>query len=74
MAIYAFAGTTPLFLPERFFVGQLEGWVVLENLVGGLLQKRAAMAGHGERDADTDALVFNETYTFDDGHNDTCVH
>lgn len=70
MAIYAFAGTTPLLLPERFFVGQLEGWVVLENLVGGLL-KRAAIAGHGERDADTDALVFNETYTFDDGHSDT---
>ena len=29
MAIYAFAGTTPLFLPERFFVGQLEGWHAL---------------------------------------------
>ena len=26
MAIDAFACTTPLFLPEQFFVGRLEGW------------------------------------------------
>lgn len=70
MAIDAFKGTTPLFLPEQSFVGRLEGWAVLESLVGGLL-KRATIAGHGELDADTNTVVFIETYTFDDGHTDT---
>ena len=70
MAIAAFRGTTPLFLPERFFIGRLEGWAVLESLVGGLL-KRATIAGHGELDADTDTVLFIEAYTFDDGHSDT---
>ncbi len=70
MAIDAFAGTTPVFLPEQFFVGRLEGWAVVESLVGGLL-KRATIAAHGELDADTDTVVLTETYTFDDGHSDT---
>ncbi|WP_433994147.1 DUF3833 family protein [Bradyrhizobium japonicum] len=61
MAIDAFACTTPLFLPEQFFVGRLEGWAVVESLVGGLL-KRATIAAHGELDADT--VVLTETYTF----------
>lgn len=43
---------------------------VLESLVGGLL-KRASITAHGELDADTDTVVFTETYTFDDGHSDT---
>lgn len=70
MAIDAFAGTTPVFLPEQFFVGRLEGWAVVESLVGGLL-KRASISAHGELDADTDTVVLTETYTFDDGHSDT---
>ena len=70
MAIDAFAGARPLFLPQQFFVGQLEGWAVLESLVGGLL-KRATITGHGVLDADTDTVVFIETYSFDDGHSDT---
>ncbi|WP_346730704.1 DUF3833 family protein [Bradyrhizobium sp. 199] len=70
MAIDAFAGTSLLFLPEKFFVGRLEGWAVVESLVGGLL-KRASIAAHGELDADTDTVVFTETYTFDDGQSDT---
>lgn len=70
MAIDDFRQTTPLFLPERFFAGRLEGWAVLESLVGGLL-KRATIAAHGELDADTDTVVFTETYSFDDGHSDT---
>lgn len=70
MAIDTFAGTTPLFLPEKFFVGRLEGWAVVESLVGGLM-KRASISAHGELDADTDTVVFTETYTFDDGHSDT---
>lgn len=47
MAIDDFKSTKPLFLPERFFVGRVEGWAVLESLVGGLL-KRASITGHGE--------------------------
>ena len=70
MAIDAFAGTTPVFLPEQFLVGRLEGWAVVESLVGGLL-KRARITAHGELDADTDTVVLTETYTFDDGHSDT---
>ncbi|WP_334270959.1 DUF3833 family protein [Bradyrhizobium sp. 1(2017)] len=70
MAIDAFAGTTPVFLPEQFFVGRFEGWAVVESLVGGLL-KRATITAHGELDADTDTVVLTETYTFDDGHSDT---
>src|SRR3954464_7889939 len=70
MAIDDFKETKPLFLPETFFVGRLEGWAVLESLVGGLL-RRATIKAHGELDADTDTVVFTETYTFDDGHSDT---
>ena len=70
MAIDAFVGTTPLFLPEKFFVGRLEGWAVLESLVGGLL-KRATISAHGAFEASSDTVVFTETYTFDDGHSDT---
>ena len=64
------AGTSPAFLPGQFFVGRLEGWAVVESLVGGLL-KRASITAHGELDADTDTVVLTETYTFDDGHSDT---
>ncbi|QQO22201.1 hypothetical protein JJB98_20805 [Bradyrhizobium diazoefficiens] len=70
MAIDAFRGAMPLFLPERFFAGRLESWAVLESLLGGLL-KRATIAGHAELDADTDTMVFIETYTFGDRHSDT---
>jgi hypothetical protein len=52
MAIDDFKETKPLFIPETFFVGRLEGWAVLESLVGGLL-KRASITAHGELDADT---------------------
>ena len=72
MAIDAFAGTRPLFLPEQFSVGQLEGWAVLESLVGGLL-KRATITGHGVLDADTDTVVFIETYSFDVATATRCI-
>jgi hypothetical protein len=36
MAIDDFRGTVPVFLPEVFFVGRLEGWVVMESLMGGV--------------------------------------
>ncbi len=70
MAIAAFEGTTPPFLPEKFFVGRLEGWAVIESPIGGLL-KRATITAHGELDAEADTVVLTESYTFDDGHSDT---
>ena len=44
MAIDDFKGTRPIFLLEQFFVGRIEGWAVVESLVGGLL-KRVAGGG-----------------------------
>jgi len=70
MAIDDFKNTRPIFLPETFFVGRLEGWAVFESLIGGL-QKRASISATGRLDADTGAVLFAETYDFDDGHSDT---
>jgi len=70
MSIDDFTATRPLFLPETFLVGRLEGWAVLESLVGGLL-KRATITGHGEFEASTQTVIFTETYIFDDGRSDT---
>lgn len=70
MAIDDFKITKSLFLPERFFVERVEGWAVLESLVGGLL-KRASITGHGEFESDTETVLFTEAYPFDDGHSDT---
>jgi hypothetical protein len=70
MSIDDFKDTTPAFLPEEFFNGQLEGWGVLESLVGGL-QKRATIKAEGKWDEQAQAVHFTETYRFDDGHEDT---
>ena len=70
MPIGDFNGSVPVFLPEQFFLGRLEGWAVIENFVGGL-QKRATITAAGELDRETNAILFTETYTFDDGHSDT---
>jgi hypothetical protein len=40
VSIGNFKDTVPAFLPEEFFVGQLEGWAVFENLVGGLQRRQ----------------------------------
>ena len=70
MAIEDFKGTSPAFIPEEFFLGNLEGWAVFESVTGGLL-RRASISARGELDPDTGATRFTETYTFDDGHLDT---
>ena len=70
MGIEDFKGTSPVFQPEEFFVGRLEGWAVLESLVGGL-QKRATINATGEWDIASQTVAFTETYTVDDGHIDT---
>jgi uncharacterized protein DUF3833 len=65
-----FKNTTPMFLPERFFSGQVEGWVVVDNLLGKL-RNRATILGTGNWDEPAHCLTFSETYTFDDGEKDT---
>jgi hypothetical protein len=70
MGIEDFKGTAPVFLPEEFLIGRLEGWAVLESLVGGL-QKRATISATGEWDIASQTVALTETYTFDDGHTDT---
>ncbi|SPP92753.1 conserved protein of unknown function [Bradyrhizobium vignae] len=40
MAIDAFAGTTPVFLPEKFFVGRLEDGLCLKALSAGFLSEQ----------------------------------
>ena len=70
MGIEDFQDTKPEFLPEEFFVGRLDGWAVMESLIGGL-QKRATISAKGEWDIAEQAVAFTETYTFDDGHVDT---
>ncbi len=65
-----FRDTTPVFLPERFFSGRIEGWVTVENLLGKL-RNRATIAGAGDWNDGTSCLTFTETYTFDDGEKDT---
>jgi Protein of unknown function (DUF3833) len=69
-AINKFSGTLPLFLPERFFNGRVEGWVLVEKLFGGL-RNRATIVGEGMWDEAVRTLTFAETYTFDDGDSDT---
>jgi hypothetical protein len=70
MAIDNFKGTNPVFLPEDFFNGHLEGWGVLESLVGGL-QRRATITAEGKWNQQERTVYFTETYRFDDGHQDT---
>jgi hypothetical protein len=70
MAIEDFQGTTPVFLPEEFFIGHLEGWGVLESLVGSL-QRRSSIIAEGKWDEQQQAIHFTETYRFDDGRQDT---
>jgi hypothetical protein len=65
-----FQGTTPLFLPDCFFQGRVEGWVLIESLLGSL-QRRATIIGEGTWDEQSQVLTFTETYTFDDGLVDT---
>lgn len=70
MAIADFEKTTPSFLPEVFFVGQLDGWAIFESLIGGL-QQRAVITASGRMEDETGTILFTETYAFDNGHSDT---
>ncbi len=70
MDIRDFGGTSPVLLPEAFLVGELEGWGVIERVTGGLLQ-RFTMKARGSWDETSGVLAFTETWTFDDGRQDT---
>lgn len=70
MDIDDFVGTSPLFLPEEFFAGDIEGWGVMERLTGGL-QKRFTIKAAGSWDRVAQIVSFAETWTFDDGRSDT---
>lgn len=70
MQISDFESTTPVYRPEEFLVGQLEGWGILERLTGPL-QNRFTVTAQGTREAAWQSLRFVETWTFDDGHVDT---
>jgi len=70
MDIEDFARTHPEFLPEKYFLGVLEGWGIIESLLGGL-QKRFTVQGHGAWDQATQVVTFSETWKFDNGRTDT---
>jgi hypothetical protein len=44
MAIDDFRDMSPAFIPEEFFLGDLEGWTVFESLTGGLLRRASIKA------------------------------
>jgi hypothetical protein len=69
MSIKDFVGTPPVFLPERIIDGTLEGWAVLESLVGEL-QRRATIQAEGRWSEPEQVVRFTETSRFDDGHED----
>ena len=70
MDIADFSGTAPELLPEQFLTGDLEGWGVIERLTGGL-QQRFTVNAHGSWDKAARLITFTETWTFDDGRQDT---
>ena len=70
MNIKDYSDTLPVFRPEEFFDGRLEGWAVLEGPLGGL-QRRASIKAEGSFDPSTKITAFTETWTFDDGQVDT---
>ena len=68
MKIEDFEGARPVFRPETFFDGRMEGWGVLEGPTGAL-QKRFTVAAEGR--VEGGLIRYRETWTFDDGHVDT---
>ncbi|MBL8773942.1 MAG: DUF3833 family protein [Phenylobacterium sp.] len=70
MKIEDFAGKSPVFRPETFFDGRLEGWGVMEGATGAV-QKRFTVAAEGHAAAEGGRIRYRETWTFDDGHVDT---
>lgn len=70
MDIKDFDRTSPVLVPEEYLAHELEGWGIVERLTGGL-QQRFTVKAHGEWDSMARVLNFEETWTFDDGRQDT---
>ena len=73
MQISDFHGTSPAFLPELFLVGRLQGWGVLETVLGDL-RKRFTISAEGTADIASGAFKFSEPWPFDDGWADTLFY
>ena len=69
MDLSDFAAREPALLPERFFVGELQGWGLEVGPLGGI-GRRLQVTATGRFDDATQTLVLTEAYRFDDGHVD----
>ena len=69
MDLSDFAAREPTLLPERFFVGELQGWELEVGPLGGI-GRRLQVTATGRFDDATQTLVLTEAYRFDDGHVD----
>jgi hypothetical protein len=69
MDLSDFADRRPELLPERFFVGELRGWGLETGPLGGI-GRRIEVQASGRFDEATQTLTLEETYRFDDGHDD----
>lgn len=70
MDIADFAGTRPEFRPESFLTGTLQGWGILESVIGNL-QKRFIVEARGTWSEPEQLVSFTETWRFDNGRTDT---
>lgn len=70
MDVESFSGTQPVFTPEDYLTGRLEGWGVIYGPLGGL-QRRASIEASGSFDPTARVISFTEAWTFDDGQVDT---
>ncbi len=68
MGIEDYLGKRPQLLPEHFLAGRLEGWGVIEGPLGGL-QARYTIKAEGSFEGAL--LLFDETWSFDDGKQQT---
>lgn len=69
MDLSDFAARQPVLEPERFFVGELQGWGLEAGPLGGI-GRRLQVTATGRFDEATNTLSLVETYRFDDGHVD----
>lgn len=69
MNLSDFAERQPVLEPERFFVGELQGWGLEYGALGGI-GRRLQVTASGRFDEATQTLHLDETYRFDDGHID----
>jgi hypothetical protein len=69
MNITDFSHTHPVFKPEEFLTGRLQGWGIIEPTIGKPV-RRVTVDASGAWDANRRVLRLDETWRFDDGHVD----